>query len=190
MLFNDHTESTGTGQTFAKRLREFSREADLPLILHRMRSGPVKLVDIATGKNLKQNMTFEEAIPKFFEVAGGNGFELEMLDRIYYTSERSWWLTPDGKLRPSPEHEYAAREILQGLGLIPAPGRAIYDQMFNQDWVRAVLDDYRITYETSRSQVREANQDQLRSLKALAVECGVGLFNVTTKKVVSPQGIE
>jgi hypothetical protein len=89
-----------------------------------------------------------------------------------------WWLAPDGELKPCSEHEYAAREILRGLKLIPAAGRELYDQMFDHGWVWVVREKSHIYYKTSRLLSREANQEQLRTLKALAGECGVGLYNV------------
>jgi hypothetical protein len=94
----------------------------------------------------------------------------------------SWWLTPSGELKPCPEHEYAAKEILHTLGVIPAPGRQVYDQMFDRHWVRVVLEGSCVHYETSRTQVQEANQNQLRTLKALAVTLRVGLYNVTAQR--------
>jgi hypothetical protein len=89
-----------------------------------------------------------------------------------------WWLAPDGELKPCSEHEYAAREILRGLKLTPAPGRALYDQMFSHGWVRVVREKSRLCYETSRSISREANKVQLCTLKKLSIECGVELYNL------------
>lgn len=101
-----------------------------------------------------------------------------------------WWLAPDGELNPCSEHEYAAREILRRLELPVPPGRKLYDQMFNRQWVRVAREKSRILYETSRSQLREANSVQLRSLKTLAIKCGVELYNATTKRVIVLESIE
>jgi len=95
-----------------------------------------------------------------------------------------WWLAPDGELRPCSEHEFAARAILRELKLVPTTGRAVFDQMFALGWVRVVGEKSRISYETSRFILREANEDQLRSLKALASECCVELYNATTNQQI------
>ena len=95
-----------------------------------------------------------------------------------------WWLSPDGELRPCAEHEFAARAILRELKLVPTTGRAVFDQMFALGWVRVVGEKSRISYETSRFILREANEDQLRSLKALASECCVELYNATTNQQI------
>ncbi len=100
-----------------------------------------------------------------------------------------WWLTPDGELKPCSEHEYAAREILRGLMLTQASGRALYDQMFNHGWVRVVGEKSRICYETSRTLSREADRVQLRSLKELSIECGSELYNLTTTKAIVLESI-
>ena len=95
-----------------------------------------------------------------------------------------WWLSPEGELNPCTEHEYAAREIIRSLGMIPAPGRELYDQMFNHGWVRVVREKTRVGYETSRTLLREANREQLPVLKELAIECGLELYNLTTSRNV------
>ena len=101
-----------------------------------------------------------------------------------------WWLAPDGELKPCPEHEYAAREILRSLGLIPASGRKLYDQMFNHGWVRVVGEKNQIHFEASRTHSKEATEVQLRALKALALECGLGLYDATAKREVGLGGID
>jgi N-formylglutamate amidohydrolase len=95
-----------------------------------------------------------------------------------------WWLAPSGDLKPCSEHEYAAREILRVLGVIPAPGRKLYDQMFDHGWVRVVGEKNQIHFEVSRTHSKEAPEAQLRALRALALECGYELYDATAKRAV------
>jgi hypothetical protein len=76
----------GSGNTlaaFAQRMCELARPNGFPFMLHRLCAGPAELIEVATGKSLGDYGRIEEAIPEFFALAGGNRFELKLIDRLF-----------------------------------------------------------------------------------------------------------
>jgi hypothetical protein len=76
----------GSGDTlpaFAESMCELAQPTVFPFMLHRLCTGPAELIEVATGKSLGVYWRIEEAFPEFFALAGGDGFELELIDRLY-----------------------------------------------------------------------------------------------------------
>ena len=83
VVFNVLKGSGDTLPAFAKRMCELAQPTVFPFMLHRLCTGPAELIEVATGKSLGVYRRIEEAVPEFFALAGGDGFELELIDRLF-----------------------------------------------------------------------------------------------------------
>ena len=80
VVINALKNSGGTLPGFAERMLEQARATSFPFMLHRLCTGPAKLIDVATGKTLGDYRRNEEAVPEFFALAGSDAVSYTHLD--------------------------------------------------------------------------------------------------------------
>jgi len=81
VIYNALRGSGGSLLLFGEKMRELAKQNGISFMLHRRRTGPIKLADVATGKPVRIYRNFEEAVAQYFAIVEGKGFQLESIHR-------------------------------------------------------------------------------------------------------------
>lgn len=80
LIYNAQRGSGATIPAFGEKMRELAQQNGLSSILHGLRAGPIKLIEVTTGKTLKIYPNFQDAAPDYLARVK-SGFQLASIHR-------------------------------------------------------------------------------------------------------------
>lgn len=100
------------------------------------------------------------------------------------SSQKKAWLSPEGKIVWNDGHIGGGEKIL-GKSYTSSNLMRVYDDMFNLSWVRIDIDGIYLNYNKGGNL---PTRSQLRSLKKLAIDRQLILFNLDSRCEVDLEG--